>query len=84
MEDRFNGMSVGLNSTGVRHYAITPADDDLPVRPRTLLVVVGGNVVITDEAGTTLTYPNVPAYVEIPIRAVQVNIGTNATVVGID
>jgi len=85
MADRFSDRQAsGLADPATRHYAITPANSDLSVRPRALMVTVTGNVEIRDEAGTTITYSSVPAYTLLPIRAVQVRTGTTATVVGLD
>lgn len=84
MPDRFELHGAGLDAPAFRHYAITPANTDLAVRPRALMVTATGDVVIQDEAGVNITYPAVPAYTLLPFRAVQVRTGTTATVVGWD
>jgi hypothetical protein len=84
MSDRFVNNQPGLEAPATRHYAISPANSNLAVRPRCLLVTVAGDVVVQDEAGTNITYPAVPAYTYLLIRAVQVRTSTTATVVGLD
>ncbi len=84
MADRFERSGPDLQSSGVRHVAITPANSDLAYRPRGLWVTVAGDVVIRDELGVDVTYPSVPAHTLIPFRAVQVRTGTTATVIGWD
>lgn len=66
----------------VRHATIVPSDVT-PVSPvpRALLVTVAGNVQITDYAGVSITYPSVPAYTRLDIRAKYVGAATTATVV---
>lgn len=83
MADPFQSHSSGLSSPATRHFTITPANSDLSIRPRSLFVTVTGDVVVRDEGGTDITYAAVPAYTEIPIRAMQVRTGTTATVVGL-
>jgi hypothetical protein len=86
MADRFETYpSVGsIEAPASRHYAITPANSNLAIRPRALIVTVAGDVAIQDELGTNITYAAVPAYTILPIRAVQVRTATTATVVGWD
>lgn len=86
MADRFETYpSVGsIDAPASRHYAITPANSDLAIRPRALMVTVTGDVIIQDELGVNVTYAAVPAYTLLPFRAVQVRTGTTATVVGWD
>ncbi|MFN3856540.1 MAG: hypothetical protein ACK4RV_02240 [Caulobacter sp.] len=55
-------MSTGAhpsNFTARRFFPITPADTDLAVPVRGLLIAVGGSLVVRDETGTayTLTVP---------------------------
>ena len=84
MADRYENTMTGMNDSGVRHVAITPANTDLAYRPRGLLVTVTGNVEIRDELGVDIVYPSVPAYTLLQFRAMQVRTGTTATVVGWD
>lgn len=83
MADRFSNTSGGSDGPGTRHYAITAADSDIPVRPRCLFVLTDGNLVLRDEVGTDITYP-VTAGMQVPFRAVQVRAASTATVVGWD
>ena len=83
MADRFEGTSSGISGPATRHYAITPANSDMAVRPRALYVTVSGDLVLRDEAGTDVTYA-VTAGQVITFRALQVRTGTTATVVGWD
>ena len=78
--DFFETKSTGLESPANRHYVITPADEDLPVRPRAILVTGDGNLVIRDEGGEDVTY-SVQEGQLLPFRAVQVRTGTTATCV---
>lgn len=84
MADNFPTISAANGAPAVRHYAITPGNTDLAIRPRALMVTVEGDVIIRDELGTDVTYSTVPAYTILPFRAVQVRTGTTATVVGWD
>ena len=62
------------------HFAITPgvAYDVLPLA---LYVESGGNLVMTDQNGTQITY-GVASGAILPFRPVSVDAGTTATVVG--
>jgi hypothetical protein len=81
MADSFATLSAGLSSPAYRHYAITPADADLPVRVRALCVITDGTLVIRDETDTDVTYTVFAGQV-MPLRAVQVRAASTATVVG--
>ena len=81
MADPFETHGAGLDSPASRHFAITPANEDLAIRPRALFCTVAGNVVVRDEAGVDVTYPVLAGDV-LPFRAVQVRSATTATVVG--
>lgn len=81
MIDQFGSHSVGMDSPATRHFAITPADADLAIRPRVLRCSVAGTVVVRDETGTDVTYTMVAGEI-LPFRAVQVRAASTATVVG--
>ena len=81
MSDPFKTFGTGKSSPANRHFAITPADADLEIRPRALYVNGAGSLVIRDEEGTDVTY-TVEAGQILPIRAIQVRAATTATVVG--
>lgn len=81
MADPFELHIPDLHDPASVHFAITPADTDLAVKPRALYVTVAGNLVLLDKAGRTVTYP-VTAGQIIPFRPVQVRAATTATVVG--
>lgn len=65
-----------------RHVAVVPSDTaDLEPRPRGFRVLTAGNLVLMDEAGTSITYA-VDAKEVIPFAAKRVlATGTTATVV---
>jgi hypothetical protein len=81
--DAFKQHATSLESPGIRHYAITPSDTaDLPRRPRALRVQTSGNLVLSDEAGTSITYAVIAGDV-LPFRPIRVMAtGTTASVVG--
>lgn len=55
-DEPFRG-EYGIITSADRWYAVTPDDDaDLPVKPRMVRVNVGGNVVMRDANGTTVTF----------------------------
>jgi hypothetical protein len=81
MADPFSNHAAGLTSPAFRHFAITPADENLAFRVRALCVTADGTLVIRDETDTDVTY-NVFAGQILPIRAVQVRAASTATVVG--
>lgn len=81
MADPFSTLNSGLESPANRHFAITPADSDLAIKPRALCVTADGTLVIRDEGGVDITY-NVTAGQIYPFRAIQVRAATTATVVG--
>ncbi|MEL0435710.1 spike base protein, RCAP_Rcc01079 family [Phycobacter sp. K97] len=82
-DDPFSNFARGLESPGAQHFAIVPADgSDLPVRPRVLYILVGGDLVIRDSEGSLLTYPVVSGQI-LPFSAIGVEAtGTTATAVG--
>lgn len=65
------------------HFTITPHDTNrLVVIPRALYCQAAGNVVLVDEAGTSMTYTLTQGQV-LPFRPVIVKAtGTTATVIG--
>lgn len=81
MDDPFRKQGTGKTSPANRHFAITPADEDLAIRPRAIFVNEGGDLVIRDAGGDDVTY-TVEAGQVIPFRAMQVRTGTTAVVVG--
>ena len=81
MIDLFQSTATGISGPANRHFAITPADEDLAIRPRAIYVSADGNVVIRDDEGPDITYA-VTAGQIIPFRAVQIRAATTATVVG--
>lgn len=62
---------------------VTPSDSTvLPADVRALYVGTGGNLVVTDQAGTDATFPNVPTGALLPIRATKVKAtGTTASTI---
>jgi hypothetical protein len=81
MADPFASNSAGLSSPAYRHFAITPANEDLAIRPRAIYVDGDGALVMRDDTGTDITYAVVAGQI-LPFRAVQVRSGTTATVIG--
>lgn len=81
MADPFSTFSTGLTGPANRHFAITPADEDLAIQPRALCVTADGTLVIRDKNGDDVTY-NVFQGQILPFRAVQVRAASTATVVG--
>lgn len=77
----FQSYPPTLESPARRHFAITPADADLPIRPRSLKCLDGGTVIVRDEAGVDITYTLATGDL-LEIMAVQVRDGSTATVVG--
>ena len=82
MADPFDTFSSSLDAPASRHFTITAANSDLDTRPRSLYCNTSGVVVVRDGGGIDVTY-NVTAGQILPIRAVQVRIGTTATVIGL-
>jgi len=81
MDDDFaRNQPQDLTHPATRHYTVTPANEDLPVRPRALYIAADGNAVIRDEGGVDVTYPVVAGQL-LPIRANQIREGTTATVI---
>jgi hypothetical protein len=85
MNDNFKYHAPDLSSPASRIHLITPNDDaNLPVIPRALRVLTGGNLAIRDAAGTEVVIPVLECEF-IPIRVVRVlATGTTATVIGLD
>lgn len=80
ISDPFSTLNTGTTSPANRHYAVTPADEDLPIRPRALYVNDGGDLVLRDTGGVDVTY-TVEAGQIIPLRPIQVRAATTATVI---
>lgn len=81
MADLFQGMSAGLDSPANRHFAITAADADMAIIPRSIRCSVGGTAIIRDAGGVDVTYTLVAGEI-LPFRAVQVRVGSTATLIG--
>ncbi|KIC33907.1 spike base protein, RCAP_Rcc01079 family [Leisingera sp. ANG-M7] len=81
--DPFASHRRGLESPAETQFAITPQDGtDLPVRPRVLRVVAGGDLAVRDAAGTVIVYP-VTAGEILPFSAAGIEAtGTTAAVAG--
>lgn len=84
MTDRFANKITRMTDPANEHFVITPANSDLPRRPRSLWILTSGDVIIRDRAGVDITYPAVPAHTLMPFRGTQVRVGTTATLVGWD
>jgi hypothetical protein len=73
---------AGSTDPAYRHVSISPSDSvAVDSRIRALRVMTDGNVVIKDEAGTTITYAQFAGDI-MPIRPAYVMAATTATVVG--
>jgi hypothetical protein len=70
----------GIGAPAVRWFGITPNDgQNLAVRPRAIYVGVTGNLAVTDDAGTSVTFIAVPVGYH-PLRPIRVlSTGTTAT-----
>lgn len=79
-QDTFSNYGTGKTSPANYHYAVTPADADLPFRPRAFYVQSGGTLILRDANGDDVTY-EVDAGQIIPFRAMQVRAGSTATVI---
>ncbi|UWQ81921.1 hypothetical protein K3725_22180 (plasmid) [Leisingera sp. S132] len=81
--DPFASHRRGLESPAETHFAITPQDGtDLPVRPRVLRVLSGGDLAVRDAAGTVIVYP-VASGETVAFSAAGIEAtGTTATVAG--
>lgn len=81
--DLFATTGTGGSGPAIKHYAITPDDDDdLPRRPRALFCTASGDIVIRDADATEVTYALVAGDL-LPFRAVRIlATGTTATVIG--
>ena len=77
----FQSYPPTLDGPARRHFPITPADADLPIRPRALKCLEAGTAIVRDEGGTDVTY-TLEAGEVLEIMAVQVRDGSTATVVG--
>ena len=66
---------------GTRHFSITPGADDLAIVPRAPYIETGGDLVIEDSEGITITYTVSTGQV-FPFRATKIKGGTTATVIG--
>lgn len=81
--DPFANFRRGLESPATSHFAITPQDGaDLPLRPRVLRVVAGGDLAIRDAAGTVIVYPVASGETLVFSAAGIEATGTTATVAG--
>lgn len=81
--DYFERLRRNITAPGESHFSITPADGvDLPIRPRVLYVLTGGDLVVRDSAGITIAYPVVAGQI-FHFSAVGIeSTGTTATVAG--
>lgn len=81
MADPFLGRTVQLESPGGAFAAVSPDNDnDLPFRPRYLIVGTAGTISCVDERGVTTS---IPAQVGVlPIRPVRIR-ATGTTAAGI-
>lgn len=77
--DPFNDNATGLESPASNALAVTPSDtDDLPVKPRALMVNVAGDVVLTMN-GDPVTLRLIEGAI-YPFRASRIHAtGTTAT-----
>jgi hypothetical protein len=80
MADPFESNAPGLSSPATRHFAITPADEDLEIIPRAIYVDAEGTVIAT-MGGVAVTY-NVSAGDVLPIRPTRIAAASTATVIG--
>ena len=86
MADKFQFKNAELHSPGEVFYAITPSDTvDIPLKPRAVVLGVGGNLNVTDALGTTTLISNLTAGIFYPIRPVRIMAtGTTASnIVGV-
>ncbi len=81
--DPFKTHHRGLTSPATRHIVLTPQDGvDLPLRPRVLRVLSGGDLALRDADDTVITYA-VVAGETLMFSATGIEAsGTTATVVG--
>lgn len=82
MPDNFQTLQVGLTSPCSRQSVVSPSDSvDLPFVPRTLRVIVAGDLRLQDRFGTIVTYPGLVVGEHVDFRAVRVMLtGTTAVV----
>ena len=78
--DFFEKNTAGLESPAYRHYQITPADEDLPIRPRAIYAAGDGTLVLRDEGGVDITY-TVTAGDVLAFRPIQVRAASTASCV---
>jgi hypothetical protein len=72
-------LSADNAAPGVYCFAITTSDSvNFTEPPRAIYVGTGGNVVIVNNDGTTVTWSNCPTGFVIPCGAIRVN-ATNTT-----
>ncbi len=81
--DPFMGHQRGLTSPASQQTVITPQDGvDLPIRPRVLRVLHGGDLALRDETGAVVTY-GVQSGETVMFSPIGVEAtGTTAVVVG--
>ena len=79
----FRNLSPNLTSPAQHIEAITPADGtDLTFATRGIYVGTGGDLRVLTLGGDTVTFPDVPAGVILPIRCKRV-LATSTTASGI-
>lgn len=72
-QQTFNSSNA-IDAPAGRYAAITPSDTvDLTFMARAIYVGTGGNLVAVDDAGTAVTFTNVPDGAIIPIRVSRIN-----------
>ncbi|HEV7344553.1 MAG TPA: hypothetical protein VGN60_02855 [Devosia sp.] len=81
MKDRYDGFSVGNNSSATHAFAITPNDEtDLEEVTRAIFVGGAGNLTVVLKSGATVTFANIVAGgVILPLRATRVLTSSTAT-----
>ena len=68
-------LSSNNAAPGVYCFAITPSDSvNFTEMPRAIYVGTGGNVVLVNNDGTTVTWSNCPTGFVIPCAALRVNL----------
>jgi len=77
MGEYFNGKQAWQDSPASYAFAITPADSDLTVIPRSLYIGTSGDIVITDMAGTVTTFVGVSGWV--PMRVIRIAAASTAS-----
>jgi len=81
MIDKFSSFIVGLTTSGVDAFAITPSNShDLSYATRGIYVGVSGSLKVDMVGGSTIIFTNLVAGVIHPIRAKRIyETGTTAT-----